>query len=211
MISCNSFASYEIFRLISATAFTLSRFCYHSYQLNCPANAATHPSPPKRISEFMIGKITQHRHHLASLDSPAATVFCFLAMFPPTSPSLLPAMARNQLRKSVLTHTRISAIRQQRQSNVHPAALGGKRYFSRVTWVGYPRKDSQDRESINTDATEYSKSSTDDEAARQEESAFDPNVTDPGAQKRKAGESSGVSTHREFETDLGLCCSQLAV
>ncbi|MCJ1267862.1 hypothetical protein MMC22_007748 [Lobaria immixta] len=42
---------------------------------------------------------------------------------------------------------------------------------------------------MNTEATEYSKSATDDEAARHEEAAFDPNTTDPQAQKKKAGES----------------------
>lgn len=48
---------------------------------------------------------------------------------------------------------------------------------------------------MNTEATEYSKSATDDEAARHDEAAFDPNLTDPGTQKKKAGDVGGVSRH----------------
>lgn len=56
----------------------------------------------------------------------------------------------------------------------------------------YPRKDSQDKDSINTEATEYSKSATDDESARQEDAAFNPDITDPQESKEKAGEKTGV-------------------
>lgn len=52
----------------------------------------------------------------------------------------------------------------------------------------YPRKDSQDKDSINTEATEYSKSGTDDASAKQEEAAFDPSTTDPKEEKKVAGE-----------------------
>lgn len=54
-----------------------------------------------------------------------------------------------------------------------------------------PRKDSQHKDSINTEATEYSKSATDDESARQGDAAFDPDITDPQQQKDKAGEGTG--------------------
>lgn len=111
-------------------------------------------------------------------------------------------MARARLRKTVPTHTRISAIRRQSHPHVFLVTPCEKRQFSRVTWLGYPRKDSQNRESINTEATEYSKSATDDEAARHEEAAFDPNTTDPGAEKKKAGESGGVSRCCECEIDV---------
>ena len=67
------------------------------------------------------------------------------------------------------------------------------RHFSRQAWLAYPRKDSQDKDSINTDATEYSKSGTDDAAAQQEEAAFDPEKTDPVEQKEHAGKGEGVS------------------
>ncbi|KAL8674582.1 MAG: hypothetical protein Q9168_001025 [Polycauliona sp. 1 TL-2023] len=67
------------------------------------------------------------------------------------------------------------------------------RSLSQTTSLNYPRKDSQDKDSINTEATEYSKSGTDDASARQEDTAFDPNVTDPGQQKDKVGNETGAS------------------
>lgn len=170
-----------------------------------PQTQPPSPKGPKSIDDWTD---TQHLHHHRWTyhrwtHLQAIAVFRFPTMFPPNPSSLIPAMARTRLRKSVPTHTRISAIRQQRQSQIHSVASGEKRHFSRVTWLGYPRKDSQDRESMNTDATEYSKSSTDDEAARQDEAAYDPGLTDPGAQKKKASENSGVSSHFESETKFG--------
>ncbi|KAL8754021.1 MAG: hypothetical protein Q9199_004635 [Rusavskia elegans] len=70
---------------------------------------------------------------------------------------------------------------------LHPRSL------SQTTSLRHPRKDSQHKDSINTEATEYSKSGTDDASARQEDTAFDPSVTDPGAQKDKVGDKTGVS------------------
>ena len=69
-----------------------------------------------------------------------------------------------------------------------------RRPISTSSQLAYPRKDSQDKDSINTEATEYSKSGSDDEGARQEDAAFDPNITDPQEQKGKAGEGTGVGT-----------------
>lgn len=119
-------------------------------------------------------------------------------MLTSTSASVLPAMARSQLRKSVPTHSRISAVQQLPRVSCRPAFLSEKRHFSRTTSLAYPRKDSQDRESINTEATEYSKSGTDDEAARREDAAFNPDLTDPESQKAKAGESNKVSWFSQF-------------
>jgi hypothetical protein len=65
--------------------------------------------------------------------------------------------------------------------------------FSQTPLSRSPRKDSQDKDSINTEATEYSKSGTDDGAARQEEAAFDPSKTDPQKEKDTAGEGTEVS------------------
>ena len=69
------------------------------------------------------------------------------------------------------------------------------RFFSTTSSRFYPRKDSQDKDSINTEATEYSKSGTDDEAARREHAAFDPDITDPNEQKDKAGHGHNVRVH----------------
>ncbi|KAL2069664.1 hypothetical protein VTL71DRAFT_14343, partial [Oculimacula yallundae] len=45
----------------------------------------------------------------------------------------------------------------------------------------------QDKDSIDTEATEYTKSGTDDGAAKQEEAAFDPSTTDPEQERKIAG------------------------
>lgn len=70
------------------------------------------------------------------------------------------------------------------------------RQFSLTAKAFYPRKDSQDKHSIDTEATEYSKSGTDDAAARQSEAAFDPSTTDPQEEKKIAGDGNEVSNEK---------------
>jgi len=67
------------------------------------------------------------------------------------------------------------------------------RPFSQTPLSCYPRVDSQDKDSIDTEATEYSKSGTDDGVARQEEAAFDPKKTSPEQEKKTAGEGTEES------------------
>lgn len=67
------------------------------------------------------------------------------------------------------------------------------RPFSQTAFARYPRKDSQDRKSIDTEGTENTKSGTDDGAAKQEEAAFDPKTTSPGKEKKIAGEGNEES------------------
>ena len=50
-----------------------------------------------------------------------------------------------------------------------------------------------DREKINPEANEYAKSGTDNTAAKNDEAAFDPNITDPQEAKKKAGEGNTVN------------------
>lgn len=108
-------------------------------------------------------------------------------------------MARAHLRKSVPTHTRIASIRKQPHPAIVLVAPSEKHQFSRLTWLALPRKDSQDRESIDRESTEYSKSGTDDEAAGLDQAAFDPDTTEPGAEKKAAGKVSPcTSTVWEF-------------
>ncbi|KAI9847996.1 MAG: hypothetical protein M1838_000668 [Thelocarpon superellum] len=71
------------------------------------------------------------------------------------------------------------------------ATTSPQRGIHATSTVRWPRKDSQDKDSINTEATEYSKSSTDDQAAREGDAAFDPNRTDPQEELEKAGEGHG--------------------
>ncbi|KAL8860503.1 MAG: hypothetical protein Q9178_003162 [Gyalolechia marmorata] len=69
------------------------------------------------------------------------------------------------------------------------------RFLSQTPSLTYPRKDDQDKDSINREATEYSKSGTDDASALQEDTAFDPSVTEPGEQKDKVGSKTGASNN----------------
>ena len=78
-------------------------------------------------------------------------------------------------------------------SRMTPLLASGRRNFTQSPRALYPRKDSQDKDSMNVEANEYTKSSTDDEAARQEEAAFDPSTTDPKEQMDVAGKDNGVS------------------
>ncbi|KAL8736696.1 MAG: hypothetical protein Q9166_000062 [cf. Caloplaca sp. 2 TL-2023] len=94
--------------------------------------------------------------------------------------------------------SRTSRRQLMRASYQHPhfsvptiSAPSSFRLLSQMGRLSYPRKDSQDKDSINTEATEYSKSGTDDASARQENTAFDPGVTDPGDQKDKVGDQTG--------------------
>ncbi|KEQ74550.1 hypothetical protein M436DRAFT_44107 [Aureobasidium namibiae CBS 147.97] len=52
------------------------------------------------------------------------------------------------------------------------------------------RKDTQDKDSLKPEPNEYSKSGSDDEAARVEKTAFDPNKTSPEEQHDSAGRES---------------------
>lgn len=66
------------------------------------------------------------------------------------------------------------------------------RPFSQTSLTGYPRKGFEDRDSINAEATEYSKSGTDNAAAEEEEAAFDPSKTDPKEELKTAGKGNEV-------------------
>ncbi|KAG9558685.1 hypothetical protein KCU77_g7257, partial [Aureobasidium melanogenum] len=52
------------------------------------------------------------------------------------------------------------------------------------------RKDAQSKDSLKPEPNEYSKSGSDDEAARVEQTAFDPNKTSPEEQHDSAGSES---------------------
>lgn len=46
---------------------------------------------------------------------------------------------------------------------------------------------------MNPEANEYAKSSSDDSAAKNEDAAFDPDITDPEEARKKAGEGNDVN------------------
>ena len=164
---------------------------YQPYLLYYPTNARSDHRSPKIEFQLKLGGLPQFIPSKLSPYPIYATRLALLpAMFTPTSHSSISIMARAHLRKSVPTHTRIASIRQQPRPAISLVVPSEKRHFSRVTWLALPRKDSQDRESIDRESTEYSKSGTDDEAAGLNEAAFDPNTTDPGAEKNIAGKVS---------------------
>lgn len=83
---------------------------------------------------------------------------------------------------NILTQLRLARL---------PQTSTSLRHFSRQSPLAYPRKDSQDKDSINTEATEYSKSGTDDQSASNEDAAFNPDVTSPEGEKDLAGKGKG--------------------
>ena len=100
-------------------------------------------------------------------------------------------------RKRPSTHSQIASAKKtslSQSSNSPPYTV---RHLSQSVPVAYPRKESQHKDSINTEATEYSKSATDDESARQQDAAFDPDITDPQHEKDVAGKGLKVSRQRE--------------
>lgn len=85
------------------------------------------------------------------------------------------------------SHTRISTVKQQARPQLASLKPSTHRQFSQTSSFAHPRKGSQDKDSIDTEATEYTKSATDDEAARQGDAAFNPDITDPQEMKDVAG------------------------
>jgi len=59
------------------------------------------------------------------------------------------------------------------------------RAFTQTSLARYPRKDSQDKDSIDPSPTEYSKSGTDADSAHKS-SAFDPSQTKPETEKNSS-------------------------
>jgi len=87
------------------------------------------------------------------------------------------------------THIRTFLQRPQQPIGFHPQARS-------FTSTPHPRAENDsakksavlDREKLDPEADEYSGSGTDDAAAKNEQAAFDPNITSPEGAKDKAGE-----------------------
>ncbi|KAF7941917.1 uncharacterized protein EAE97_006754 [Botrytis byssoidea] len=91
------------------------------------------------------------------------------------------------LRLSNITRTRASLPRTLLSHHTPNTT----RPFTNTPTSLLPRKDSQHKDSIDTTATEYSKSGSDDAAAREESAAFDPSITSPESEKSEAGKGGG--------------------
>jgi hypothetical protein len=103
------------------------------------------------------------------------------------------AMACAQLRRNAPTRSRILSTKNLSTESCQPHIWVQNRQFTQSTVVAYARKASQDRNSINRESLEYSRSGSDDKTAALDDAAFNPDITDPDSQKKKAGEDS-VST-----------------
>ncbi|KAF2029821.1 hypothetical protein EK21DRAFT_36663, partial [Setomelanomma holmii] len=78
-------------------------------------------------------------------------------------------------------------LRLQRFARPSPVA---PRFFSITTTRLYAAKDSQDKDSLNPQSNEYSKSGSDD-AAASSDAAFNPNKTSPEAAEQTAENEEG--------------------
>ncbi|TVY31036.1 hypothetical protein LHYA1_G000206 [Lachnellula hyalina] len=87
---------------------------------------------------------------------------------------------------NILSQLRLAGIRVPQTS---------MRHFSQHRSSQYPRKDSQNKDSIDTEATEYTKSGTDDQTAANEDAAFNPDITSPEAEKKAAGKGNEGKTN----------------
>ncbi|KAF2804642.1 uncharacterized protein BDZ99DRAFT_451766 [Mytilinidion resinicola] len=85
-------------------------------------------------------------------------------------------MSPYRLRATCPPRTKIAVVRSQ---HLHSTPIRA-----------FPRKDDQDRESLNPQSTEYSKSGSDDAAAGGE-AAFDPSTTSPEAEKESGEKEAG--------------------
>ncbi|KAF2117222.1 hypothetical protein BDV96DRAFT_598146 [Lophiotrema nucula] len=76
----------------------------------------------------------------------------------------------------------------------HPSYLAPStttgRCFSNTPLTLFPRKDTQDKDSLDPSSSEYSKSGTDNATAGTD-AAFDPNETRPEKEEHNAGQESG--------------------
>jgi hypothetical protein len=93
---------------------------------------------------------------------------------------------------SLTSLLRLATRRSAAQHYVGPNSTTAKRPLSGSKIQRYARVGSQDKDSIDTEATEYTKSGTDDGAARQENAAFDPSKTSPEEERNVAGEGNEV-------------------
>ena len=68
------------------------------------------------------------------------------------------------------------------------------RPISQTPYLLSPKKGAEDRNDINTESTEHSKSSTDADAAQQDQAAYDPSKTSPESEMESAGDGKEVCT-----------------
>ncbi|KAM3082535.1 hypothetical protein ACMFMF_002193 [Clarireedia jacksonii] len=100
-------------------------------------------------------------------------------------------------RTSVLSLHRILLTTRPRPNLLTPKPLHQQRTLTSTSSLLFPRKGSQDKDSIDRSSSEYSRSGTDDAAASEAQAAFDPNTTSPQAAKDIAGKGPGSGEETE--------------
>lgn len=98
------------------------------------------------------------------------------------------AMARVHISLRFPPNTRTLAIGKLPWNSRHPYVPAHSRQFSKSTAYFYPRKNSLIRFGSGKESTEYSGSGSDDQMAAMDDVSFNPDLTDPHSQKKKAGE-----------------------
>jgi len=101
-------------------------------------------------------------------------------MFTPSSLRLTTTRTCHHLRRTPF----LASIR-------HPTAL--HQPFHNAARLAYPRKGSEDKDSINRESMEYTKTGSDDQVAAMGDAAFNPDKTSPEEEMKTAGEGNGVS------------------
>ena len=105
---------------------------------------------------------------------------------------------------SLSTHVRFTGRLLLKRHCVQAIPL---RHFSQSQRPCWPKKQSQDRESIDTESTEYSKSDTDDSAAHSKV-AFDPTTRSPEEEKSQASKEENVSQHSTDPCQTKYCADK---
>lgn len=113
-----------------------------------------------------------------------------------TNPELLPIPSPSPQSRSKEMSS-LSLLHVVSRSSVRPQTfravptISQTRPLSHTAFRSYP-KDDQDRNSINTESSEHTKSSTDSDAAAQDEAAYSPNKTSPESELESAGDGKKV-------------------
>ena len=132
--------------------------------------------------------------------SSAVTVPNGSSIYTPKAPSLyqtkITMVSINLLRLSARQHICNRPIRLFTSTN---------RRFSQTPLSRFPKKGSEDKDSINAEPSEYSKSGTDEQAAQKDSAAYNPSTTDPEKEKDLAGVVDEVLSI--FAADEGTCVS----
>ncbi|KAK0281286.1 hypothetical protein LTR35_007662 [Friedmanniomyces endolithicus] len=91
----------------------------------------------------------------------------------------------------------------RRSLAMRPATRAGRRVLTPRPFHILPRqlarKDTQDKDSLKPEPSEYSKSGSDDAAAAVDDAAFNPDITSPEQEQASAKEQSGSDAENPLE------------